>query len=589
MDSVQPLESIKTPQTAIMSTSEQIQALKVPEAVVALAQAAAKVNDLPGWSLLAPCKVQFQKCEKCSREFCSTINFRRHIRVHRRSLNIDKDFSKNRVLLEAYWDKLRLEEAKDIILLRNVVVEDVTGPSIIKALSIFIQSLGLPLLPHAYIKAGATLLDVIEGNTSRFPLSSQELFSVLDDASEKTFLHTGSALSMQKYIFNGDAGTIALDTKNLVAFASFMLEQKLVKSWHAHKDVEALRCQHLLMEEEEAAKKRQAEIQERKKMKKLRQKEKRANILTDITKSNNEAYSYNTVERMCCSTETSSLLPASESCLDIARPSVSQEIPCGEFTILVEPHLHENINIEDTDHIVNQEMVTKASGCQLIPISGEVLMLTENVSSGSQLGEVPSAKSSQTPTNDFTIWTQKIKPEKVDANEGNTNPRVKYGYNKCEVLIGSISVTLRKGFDHCREASPLVQNLNTSDRMELELQKPVCLDLGDSSIEETNINQFLAQSVNHIPAEGTCFASGAMDDNPDNSNLGTPDFSLSRLFSNHIAKTFLEEKDQQTQQTDIWTRLPQLDVFAAEAKFSAGQYRIHWIKRIHKKKSNWFR
>lgn len=46
--------------------------------------------DLPGWPLFSPAKVQLQKCEKCSREFCSMINYRRHILVHRRTLKIDK-------------------------------------------------------------------------------------------------------------------------------------------------------------------------------------------------------------------------------------------------------------------------------------------------------------------------------------------------------------------------------------------------------------------------------------------------------------------------------------------------------------------
>lgn len=41
---VQYLENNKAPQTLIMSTSQQIQALKIPEAVVALAQAAGKVS-----------------------------------------------------------------------------------------------------------------------------------------------------------------------------------------------------------------------------------------------------------------------------------------------------------------------------------------------------------------------------------------------------------------------------------------------------------------------------------------------------------------------------------------------------------------
>lgn len=65
-------------------------------------------QDLPGWPLLSPLKVQMQKCEKCSKEFCSPINYRRHIRVHRRTLNIDKDSTKNRNLLGAFWDKVIL-------------------------------------------------------------------------------------------------------------------------------------------------------------------------------------------------------------------------------------------------------------------------------------------------------------------------------------------------------------------------------------------------------------------------------------------------------------------------------------------------
>lgn len=61
-----------------------------------------------------------------------------------------------------------------------------------------------------------------------FPISSQELFSVLDDASEKTFMCAGTALSLQKFVFDGEVGKIAMEMRNLVAFTSFLLEQKLV-------------------------------------------------------------------------------------------------------------------------------------------------------------------------------------------------------------------------------------------------------------------------------------------------------------------------------------------------------------------------
>lgn len=69
--------------------------------------------------------------------------------------------------------------------------------------------------------------DIVQGRPSRFPLSSQELFEILDNASEKTFL-CGTSFSMQKYIFDGGTVKIGLETKNLVACMSFLLEEKLV-------------------------------------------------------------------------------------------------------------------------------------------------------------------------------------------------------------------------------------------------------------------------------------------------------------------------------------------------------------------------
>ena len=65
------------------------------------------------------------------------------------------------------------------------------------------------------------------GRPSRFPLSSGQPFSFLDEASEKTFL-CGTTVLIQKYIFDGGAGKIGLETKNIVASTSFVVEQKLV-------------------------------------------------------------------------------------------------------------------------------------------------------------------------------------------------------------------------------------------------------------------------------------------------------------------------------------------------------------------------
>ncbi|XP_047161657.1 uncharacterized protein LOC124831644 isoform X2 [Vigna umbellata] len=196
--------------------------------------------DSQGWPLLSPLNVQLHKCDKCTREFCSPMNYRRHIRVDHRKKNPDKEFTKNRDLLEAYWDKLSAEEAKEVISLENVVLED-----------------------------------ILQAKSSSFPISSQVLFNILDEASEKTFL-CGTAESVQRYVFVGDAGKNGLELRNIIAFTSFLLEQKLVKAWLTAKEAEALRCQKQLVEEEEASQKRQAEILERKRQKKLRQKEQKA-------------------------------------------------------------------------------------------------------------------------------------------------------------------------------------------------------------------------------------------------------------------------------------------------------------------------
>uniref|UniRef100_A0A2P2L1U1 C2H2-type domain-containing protein n=1 Tax=Rhizophora mucronata TaxID=61149 RepID=A0A2P2L1U1_RHIMU len=249
-------------------------ASKIPAQLIQVVQALDQ-QDFVGWPLLTQLKVQMQKCDKCSQEFCSSINYRRHIRVHHRLKKFDKDTTKNMALLAAFWDKLSEDETKEVLSFKDVKLEEVPGSSIVKSLTALSRKPGVYSLPQYYLRAGSILLDIIQARSSRFPLSSDELFNILDDASEKTFL-CGTAVSMQKYIFNGDAGKIGLEVKNLVACTSFLVEQKLVKAWLADKDAEALRCQKLLVEEEEAAQRRQKELLERKRRKKLRQKEQKS-------------------------------------------------------------------------------------------------------------------------------------------------------------------------------------------------------------------------------------------------------------------------------------------------------------------------
>nr|GMC58304.1 Serine/arginine repetitive matrix protein [Ipomoea batatas] len=189
-----------------------------------------------------------------------------------------KESRKYRDLLGAFWNKLSLEEVKEVASLDDISLKEIPGTLLVKTLTESLQtsSAWMWSLPTVYMKAGATLMDIIEAKPSRLPISSQELFSVLDDASEGTFLCAGTADSMQKYLFDDEVIKVCLELRNLAACICFAFEQKLVKAWIADKEAEALRCQKLLVEEEEAAQRRQTELLEKKRQKKLRQKELKA-------------------------------------------------------------------------------------------------------------------------------------------------------------------------------------------------------------------------------------------------------------------------------------------------------------------------
>lgn len=255
----------------LQSSGDKYQPLKFPEAMVAIAQAA---KDLPGWPLMSN-KMQMHKCEKCSQEFCSTLNQRRHMRAtHRRPLNGDKeDLKTKREQITAFWDKLDAEVACEILSAKNLLLMDLSGASVVRALTTQLQQPSLLLLPQTYIKVATALLDLVQNKSSKVPVNSAELFATLDDASEKNLLYGVTSSSMHRCIFDSEPARVGLETKNLVAALGFLVEYRLVRAWMDDKDVEALRCQKALVEEEEAAQKKRAKLLERKRQRKLRQKE----------------------------------------------------------------------------------------------------------------------------------------------------------------------------------------------------------------------------------------------------------------------------------------------------------------------------
>ncbi|WOK94873.1 hypothetical protein Cni_G03578 [Canna indica] len=436
------------------NSSDQMQALRIPEAVLAFAQAAARANGepekyLPGWPLLSPPKVQMQKCEKCSREFCSTVNYRRHILVHRRSLNIDKDFPRNREYLGAFWDKLSLDEAKEILSFASMAIEEVNGLSVISSLSSWIRKPLFSSLPQSYVKAGSALLDVIQEKPASSPISSTEFFGVLDNASEKTFLCTGTAVSIQKFVFSGEVAKIALEMKNLISCVSFMLEQKLVKAWLADKDAEALRCHKLLMEEEEAAQRRQAELLERKRLKKLKQKEQKSK---DIFEEENKISSPGTDEGKVDFSGMSS--PRKPYHSDSCTPEISENQD-HHAPVLTKSQDKMHACTEVADQNADQHQMDHKH--PLIHTQHLVSKPKRNIQNGFS-GQVPAAKSSvpmryglvkdlkASSVTGHKIWTRKNKRLEVPYNRmDKTHQNHSASIDSSEVIIGSISVYLGNG------------------------------------------------------------------------------------------------------------------------------------------------
>lgn len=68
--------------------------------------------------------------------------------------------------------------------------------------------------------------ECVQNTSEECTLSADRLFSLLDDASEKTFL-IGMTDPKDQKVFTGDE-KIGLEDKNLVSLLGFLLEQKLV-------------------------------------------------------------------------------------------------------------------------------------------------------------------------------------------------------------------------------------------------------------------------------------------------------------------------------------------------------------------------
>ncbi|CAH8384463.1 unnamed protein product [Eruca vesicaria subsp. sativa] len=429
----------------------------------------------PGWPLLAPLKIELLKCKKCTREFFSPVNHRRHSRIHRPSRKPEKDSNKERDALGAFWDKLSVLDANEILSLKGMMLEDVAGESVESGLMSLIEKPGYTALPQYYLRAGSDLLDIIQARTPRFPISSQKLFSILDEASEKTFL-CNEAAPMQKYIFDGEIGKNVLEAKNVVACASFLLEQRLIKAWLANKDAEALRCQNLLVEEEEAAQRRQAELLERKKRKKLRQKEQR---VKDQKKDAKEDESTTSEEQHSPAESSIPLSVASDS-----EAQRSDSIPTEDSSSLEEPQVLEmdrngetQALMVDDDGFGNGQNMERRSGRRQMEKRSHQGFLGNLAP---KLGGIRKNGTNRDGRGNTTkVWSRKANnPKSISPDAAVNEPDE--AKNSEVLLIGSVSVTIPNTGEHnqtkCSEKerrTKTVEAKATSEQSTEKVWRPV--------------------------------------------------------------------------------------------------------------------
>ncbi|KAM3376031.1 putative protein isoform X1 [Capsicum galapagoense] len=406
--------------------------------------------DITAWPLSYASKFQMQKCEKCSREFCSPINHRRHIRLHRRSLNFDKESRKYRDLLGAFWDKLSVDETKEVVSLHGISLEEISGSSLVHALATALGKPGFWSLPRVYVKAGSKLLEVIQAKPSGLPVTSKELFNILDDASERTS-YVLAQLSPWKNMFSKEKLPKLVSTQTiwLLALASFLNRSCSVKAWVAYKHAEALRCQKLLFEEEEAAQKRQAELLERKKVKKLRQKEQKAREQSSEEKRNLEVladcFEIPLAEVHSLPGPSDSYLNNPDVPLDPSTFSSNEDMSVESQCDLSHHHLDsvKVQNVEPQPVSANNRRLSANPEWQA-PKSQRFGQNGNNQNHQAKVEPLQKHKDSGTPVNSSKIWTRKVRVGSDDASILEVRKEaIDQKQRNSEVMIGSVSIPVK--------------------------------------------------------------------------------------------------------------------------------------------------
>lgn len=283
-------------------------------------------------------------------------------------------------------------------------------------------------------------------------------------------------------------------------------------------------------------------------MKKLRQKEQKARDLTaDVT---NKVSSPGIVECPSGSTGTPSPRTPSESELYTQKASLHEDpcslVPTRSPDADAELNFRLHMHTENADQNMDHQKQMENSIRQPTTVQHLLSKLARTFQNGLNSGQVPSSKCSISmkhsnykdpkavaSVNWHKVWTPKSKPD----NEEDSSDRVDRKHrdqpviiDNSEVLIGSISVTLGQGTDHCQDSSSLRSShyqgklakadstMTDINRLGAKLWKPVAYQencdcaIIRSDKRENKMDGHNTETASQISPDKKCLASGGMDD-----------------------------------------------------------------------------
>ncbi|RCV28615.1 hypothetical protein SETIT_5G417500v2 [Setaria italica] len=183
------------------------------------------------------------KCSKCLEEFCTEINYERHLEAHVPTSKAALNRSWNKDVLAKYWDQISDEDACSILFDGDQTVEKSHGSPIKPIFENWIlgpEFLVTPPEVRDALKQLKQLKRFMEGDRQK--PSSDVLLAVLEVGSEGTIFSTNLPEGGFSFV---EAGKSQNTTRTMLTYFSLRVEEVLAKKWYTEKTVQA----NLVMEE----------------------------------------------------------------------------------------------------------------------------------------------------------------------------------------------------------------------------------------------------------------------------------------------------------------------------------------------------